>query len=72
MLLSSTVMAGCVLVWAVRLFMALRATSITAPPHAGNEAILSVAITCTIGINAHGVTKRFATETDIAERSFKK
>ena len=53
--LSSTVTAGCVLVWAASLFMALRATSITVPPHAGNEAISGVAITCTIGFNVHGI-----------------
>ena len=52
---SSTVAAGCVLVWAALLFMALRATSITAPPHVGNEAISGVAITRTTGINVHRI-----------------
>ena len=51
----SRVMAGCVLVWAASLFMALRATSITVPPLAGNEAILGVAITRTTGINVHRI-----------------
>ena len=41
--------------WAASLFMALRAASITVSPHAGNEAISGVAITCTIGVNVHGI-----------------
>ena len=51
----SAVAAGCVLVWAASLFMALRATSITVSLHAGNEAISGVAITHTTGINVHRV-----------------